>query len=71
MNFARSRVHPNLSLDFSVGSRVWERGSKSATLQFDLRNATNRLNVINFSGLFSGTALAPGRQATVQLRVRF
>ncbi|MYC67795.1 MAG: TonB-dependent receptor [Acidobacteriia bacterium] len=71
VNFARSRVRPNLSLDFSVGSRVWEEGSKSATLQFDLRNATNRLNVINFSGLFSGTALAPGRQATVQLRVRF
>ena len=41
------------------------------TLQFDLRNATDRLNVINFTGLFSGTALAPGRQATVQLKLRF
>ncbi len=71
VNFARSRVLPNLSLDFSFGSRVWQQGSRSATLQFDLRNATNRLNVINFSGLFSGTALAPGRQATIQLRVRF
>ena len=71
VNFARSRVAPNLSLDFSFGSQVWQRGGKSATLQFDLRNATNRLNVINFSGLFSGTALAPGRQASVQLRLRF
>jgi hypothetical protein len=27
--------------------------------------------VINFSGLFSGTALAPGRQITVQLKAAF
>ncbi len=70
-DYERGRVRPNLSLDLSVGSRVWVSGGRSVTLQFDLRNATDRLNVINFSGLFSGTALAPGRQATVQLRVRF
>ena len=71
VNFERSRVAPNLSLDFSFGSRVWERGTRSVTVQFDLRNATDRLNLINFSGLLSGTALAPGRQAAVQLRLRF
>ncbi len=70
-NSSRGRVRPNLSLDFSFGARLWERGHRSATLQLDLRNATDRLNVINFTGLFSGTALAPGRQATVQLRLRF
>jgi len=41
------------------------------TLQFDVRNATDRLNVINFNGLFSGTALAPGRQITAQMKLRF
>ncbi len=71
VNFARERVRPNLSLDFSVGARIWMRGERTATLKFDLRNATDRFNVVNFSGLFSGTALAPGRQATLQLRVRF
>jgi hypothetical protein len=71
VNFERGRVRPNFSLDFSVGARVWERDARSLTLQFDLRNATDRLNVINFSGLFSGTALAPGRQATVQMKLRF
>jgi hypothetical protein len=50
---------------------VWDQDPRSLTLQFDVRNVTDRLNVINFSGLFSGTALAPGRQATVQLRLRF
>jgi hypothetical protein len=71
VNFDRGRVRPNFSLDFSVGVRAWERNDRSLTLQFDLRNATDRLNVINFSGLFSGTALAPGRQATVQMKLRF
>jgi hypothetical protein len=71
VNFERGRVRPNFSLDFSVGARVWERDARSLTLQFDLRNATDRLNVINFSGLFSDTALAPGRQATVQMKLRF
>ena len=60
VNFLRGRVLPNLSLDFSVGTRVWERGARSATLQFDLRNATDRLNVINFSGLFSGDRACAG-----------
>ena len=71
IDLERGRVRPNLSLDFSIGAQLWRRGTRSATLQFDMRNLTNRLNVINFTGLFSGTALAPGRQATVQLRLRF
>jgi hypothetical protein len=34
-------------------------------------NLTNRLNVVNFAGLFSGTALAPPRSASVRLRLDF
>lgn len=68
VNFERGRIRPNFSLDFSVGLRLWERDARSVTVQFDVRNATDRLNVINFSGLFSGTALAPGRQITFQIK---
>jgi len=71
INFERGRVLPNFSLDFSVGARIWENEGRSATLQFDVRNATDRLNVINFTGAFSGTALAPGRQYTFQARTQF
>ena len=71
VNFERGRVRPNLSIDFSIGARIWAKDSRQATLQFDIRNVTDRLNVINFSGLFSGTALAPGRQGAIQLRLRF
>ena len=71
VNFERGRVRPNLSIDLSIGAQVWAKDRREATLQFDIRNVTDRLNVINFSGLFSGTALAPGRQSTIQLRLRF
>ena len=71
VNFERARVRPNFSLDLSVGARVWEVEAQSVSIQFDVRNLTDRLNVINFNGLFSGTALAPGRLATVRLKMRF
>ena len=70
VEFERGRVRPNLSLDLSVGVRLWTTGSRAVTLQFDVRNVTDRLKVISFNGLFSGTSLAPGRQVTVQLRIR-
>ena len=71
INFDRERVRSNFHLDFSLGLRLWEQQARSVTVQMDLRNMTDRLNVINFSGVFSGTALAAGRQFTVQTKVRF
>jgi len=70
INFERGRVRPNFNLDFSIGARLWRRDTKSLTLQVDVINVTDRLNVINFSGLFSGTALAPSRMVGLKLRAR-
>jgi outer membrane receptor protein involved in Fe transport len=71
IDFDRGRVRPNFSLDLAAGLRLWQHDARSVSLQFDVRNATDRFNVINFSGLFSGTALAPGRQISFQIRTRF
>jgi len=71
VNFERGRLRPNFSVDFGLGLRFWQRDERSVSLQIDLRNASNRFNVINFTGLLSGTALAAGRQVTVQIRTRF
>ena len=70
VDFERERVRPNFNLDFSLGVKLWKKGRKSLRLQFDLINSTDRLNVINFAGLFSGTALAPPRMFGVRLRAR-
>lgn len=71
VNFDRGRVRPNSTMDLAIGALVWHRATRSARLQLDARNIADRLNVVNFNGLFSGTALAPGRQITLQLRVTF
>jgi len=71
VDFERGRIRPNFSLDFAARMQIWERDAHSVSLQFDVRNVTDRLNVINFTGLFSGTALAPGRQMTLQIKTRF
>jgi hypothetical protein len=71
VNLSRNRVRPSFSLNFSGGANLWQHESRSVSLQADLNNATNRLNVINFASLFSGTALAPPRSASARLTFSF
>jgi outer membrane receptor protein involved in Fe transport len=63
----RGRVKGRFALDVSAGLQLGGDRVRY-TLQLDVRNLTNRFDVINFAGLFSGTALAPPR--TIALRVR-
>ena len=67
INFDRGRVRPSFSLDASAGVDLWKHEKRSLRLQADVLNLTNRLNVINFAGLFSGTALAAPRMASVRV----
>jgi len=71
VNFERGRLRPNFSLDLGMGLKLWERDQQFVSMQVGVRNVTDQLNVINFNGLFSGTALAPGRQITLQIKTRF
>ena len=67
----RGRVRPSYALDLSGGIRVFERQGTRLALQIDALNVLNRLNVINFAGLLSGTALAPPRSVTARLQLQF
>ena len=71
VNFSRGRVRPTGGLDLSAGVDIWQRERRALRLTGDLLNATNRLNVINFAGVFSGTAIAPGRTGFLRLQVDF
>jgi hypothetical protein len=71
VNFGRGRVRPSHSVDLSVGAEIWREEGRSATVQADLLNATNRLNLINFAGLFSGTAIGIPRMFSVRLDLKF
>jgi hypothetical protein len=71
INFARGRVRPQLSADASLGMTVCECGHVRMDLQADGNNLNNRLNVIDFNGLFSGNAIGPGRSFALRLNTRF
>jgi outer membrane cobalamin receptor len=65
------RLRPTASLDWGAGIELWKRGARRLEMRAELANVTNRLNVVNFAGLFSGTAIAPPRSANVRLRLDF
>jgi hypothetical protein len=65
------RVRSNIALDLGSGIRLWRRNQRQLRFRAEVTNVTNRLNVINFAGLFSGTAVAAPRSATVGLQLEF
>jgi outer membrane cobalamin receptor len=70
VDLENERVRPSWTLDATGGVQL-RRGATDLRVQIDVRNITNRLNVINFAGLFSGTALAPPRSVAVRLQLGF
>ena len=71
VNFSRGRTRPSSAVDASLGWDIWRQERRSVRLTFDALNLTDRLNVINFSGVFSGTAVEPPRSFSVRLRSEF
>jgi outer membrane cobalamin receptor len=71
VNFNKGRVRPSLSIDASLGADLWKSEKLSVRLQTDVTNLNNRLNVIDFAGLFSGNAIGPSRSYDVRLQTSF
>jgi hypothetical protein len=71
VNFERGRVRPNFSLNTAAGVELYRKESRILTMQIAANNLTDRVNVVNFAGLFSGTAVAAPRSATAHLRYVF
>jgi TonB-dependent Receptor Plug Domain len=71
LNFPRGRILPLLSLNASMAVDLYKREGMNMNLQIDSDNLNNRLNVIDFGGLFSGNAIGPGRSVFARLRASF
>lgn len=71
INFDRGRVRPSLSVNVSAGADMYKSDRFSTRLQADVQNLNNRLNVIDFGGLFSGNAIAPPRSYSLRLQTSF
>ena len=71
VNFERGRVDPSLAVDASAGEE-WPVGDRvKMRLQVDGENLNDRINLIDFAGLFSGNAVEPPRSGNVSLSVHF
>jgi hypothetical protein len=68
-NFSAGRVRPNFSLDLAGGATLFHKEGKEVSFEVEGHNLTNKVNVLNFASLFSGTAVAP--QASVSARLKF
>jgi outer membrane cobalamin receptor len=71
VNFSRGRIRPNFAMDAAAGAELYRKEQRSAAVQIQVANLTDRLNVINFASLFSGTAVAPPRSVSARLKFTF
>ncbi|MBZ5620077.1 MAG: TonB-dependent receptor [Acidobacteriia bacterium] len=71
LNLDRGRVRPSFSLDASAGVDLWKTDRRAWRVEANVMNLTGRLNVINFAGLFSGTAIAAPRSFSMRLTTEF
>jgi len=68
VNLSAGRVKPSLSVDISAAVDLYRKETRAVRVQADVRNLNDRLNVINFASLFSGTAIGAPRTFSVRLR---
>ena len=71
VDFARGRVKPSLSMGAAAGIDLWKHDQITTRLQAEVQNLNNRLNLINFAGLFSGNSVAPPRSYVLRLQATF
>lgn len=71
INFDRGRILPSFAASMSFGADIYKSDRVTAHFQADGDNLNNRLNVIDFGGLFSGNAIAPERSFALRLNTSF
>jgi hypothetical protein len=71
LNFVRDRISPYLTENASVGAKLLKREKYSVNFQADAQNLSNKLEVIDFGGLFSGNAIGPSRSFSLRLATDF
>jgi hypothetical protein len=71
INFARGRILPSLAINASLGIDLHRGDNLVTRFQIDGNDLNNRLNVIDFGGLFSGNAIEPGRSFSLRLNNSF
>jgi len=71
VNFDGQRTRPTFSLDVAASAQLYRKELRTVTLQIQVSNLTDRVNVLNFASLFSGTAVSVPRSVSGGLKLSF
>ena len=71
LDFDRNRILPYFTQNASVGVDLYQKEKRSVRFQADVANIGNKMELIDFGGLFSGNAIGPARQYTFRLVTSF
>jgi hypothetical protein len=71
LDFERGRVRPWLSINAALGAVVYKSETLNLRFQVQGQNLNDRLNVLDFQGLFSGNAISPSRSCFARLTASF
>jgi hypothetical protein len=71
VNLAAGRVRPNFSFDAAAGATLYHKEGRDVSFEIEGHNLTDQVNVINFTSLFSGTAIAPPASVSAALKLAF
>jgi hypothetical protein len=71
VNLDAARVRPNFSLDAGAGATLYHKEGRDVSLEIEGHNLTNKVNVLNFASLFSGTAVAPPASVSARVKLGF
>src|SRR5260370_26445332 len=70
VNFGRAASNP-ICRSMPQPRILWKTDKFTARLQADAENIKNRFNLLDFAGLFSGTAIEPPRSYALRLTNTF
>lgn len=71
VNFDRGRLEPSFTVSLLAGATLFQREKRLLKVQAGIENLTDRLNLIDFAGLLSGTAVAPPRSFGIRVRTEW
>ena len=71
LNFDRGRILPLFTENASLSADLYHREKTVVRFQADGEDLSNRMEVLDFGGLFSGSAIGPARQFTLRLITTF
>jgi hypothetical protein len=71
VNLERGRVRPHFSVDVAAGAELYRKERWTVSFHIQAENLSNRVNVINFASVFSGTAVAQPGSVSAHLQVTY